>query len=143
MRKKTRRQNLRQPGRCIFCGGFRMSKEHLFSDWLRELLPHSPDHTHTMGVADEGQHTVTQHQGHSGTKKIRTVCVKCNSEWISGIDNTAKSVVPPIIRGEKTAITPEVQRAIATWLSKIAMVGDLRNSREDADPSNTTRPDDE
>lgn len=35
--------------------------------------------------------------------------------------------MPPIIRGEKLSISPETQRALATWLSKIAMVGDSRN----------------
>ena len=127
MGKKPRRQNLKRPGRCIFCGGPGMSKEHLFSDWLRDLFPRSPDDTHTLGIADEGPYRLIPQQGHSGTKKIRTVCQTCNSGWVSAIDDAAKAVAPPIIRGERVSISPEMQKALATWLCKIAMVGDSRN----------------
>lgn len=112
---------------CIFCGGARLSKEHLLSDWLKELFPRTPNDQHSLGESEGGPFKVTTGQGHSGSKKIRTVCRDCNSQWISEIDNAAKSTIVPLIQGASVTVDEAMQTTIATWLSKIATVGDSRN----------------
>jgi len=120
----------KQPGRCIFCDGFGMSKEHLFADWLRQLFPRSSNDTHTVGEAQHNTpYQLTREQGHSGSKKARVVCEKCNNGWISELDNAAKAVAIPLIRGENILVTPERQITMATWLTKMTMVGDSRKRR--------------
>ena len=119
----------KSPGRCIFCTGFHLTKEHLFADWLREIFPRSESDTHTMGVAEGTPWRIIQRQGHSGSKKIRTVCKRCNSGWISAVDDAAKYVATPLIRGEPSVITPDMQRVLAGWFAKIAAVADSRNRR--------------
>lgn len=117
------------PGRCIFCQGFHLSKEHLFADWLRDLFPRSAADTHTMGVAEGGPWTLSRQQGHSGSRKIRTVCIPCNRTWINHIDDDAKYVATPLIQGNATVITPAMQKVLANWFIKMAMVGDSRNRK--------------
>lgn len=118
----------RGPGKCIFCGNTGVTKEHLFSDWLRELFPRSREDSHTLArlIAWEPKPTVqrTVKQGHSGSRTARKVCGKCNSGWISQIDQAAKNFAPPLIQGQSHEVTLATQRAIAAWFSKIVMVAD-------------------
>jgi len=70
-----------------------ISKEHLFAEWLREIFRRTADTTHTIGVFEWAtapgrsmpKETRTQGQGHSGSKKIRNVCSKCNETWLSNV----------------------------------------------------------
>jgi len=127
-------------GLCIFCRGRGLSKEHLFSDWLRVLFPRHAGHTHTLGEAvrfdaqNNPTFATTQHQGHSGTKKFRIVCKRCNNEWLSGIDDAARIAVTPLIQGIAVTLKPEMQAQIAIWLAKIAMVGDSRRRKSSKIP---------
>ena len=125
---------MKPPGRCIFCGGFGLSKEHLFSDWLRELFPRSADDTHSIGEKDEAPWRLTHRQGHSGTKKFRAVCKKCNNGWMSVADNAAKQVAATLIRGEKVTVTPDMQRVLALWFAKTATVADYRKPKRSVVP---------
>jgi hypothetical protein len=128
MAKKPPRQNLRPPGKCIFCGRPGVTHEHLFSDWLRNLFPRSAADTHTIGRAVEWSprpRFVRQiRQGHSGTKTVRKVCGPCNSGWISEIDDAASRFAPPLILGRSIIVTREAQEALASWFAKIAAVAD-------------------
>lgn len=122
------------PGRCIFCHGFGLSKEHLFSDWLREIFPRSGDDTHSVGEADSSPWRVTHAQGHSGTKKFRIVCKACNNGWMNHVDADAKYAATPLILGEKMRVSPEVQHILALWFSKIATIGDSRKPKRSVIP---------
>lgn len=124
-------------GRCIFCRGRGLSKEHLFADWLRDIFPRTASDTHTFGVIDwtpGPRLTKENRQGHSGSTRARIVCRHCNNGWMNHIDDAAKWVATPIILGEQAAITPAMQRVMATWFAKIAIVGDSinRNGKKSA-----------
>ncbi len=117
-------------GRCIFCGDVGVTKEHLFSDWLRELFPRAEADTHTIGRRDyvhQSEFELDVRQGHAGTRHVRKVCRACNGGWISGIDNAAKKAIVPLIRREPILVDQGIQRVIATWFAKISMVGDMLN----------------
>ncbi len=105
-----------------------MTKEHLFSDWLRELFPRTAQDTHTFAKAVTWnpipKFSQEVRQGHSGSRKIRKVCGTCNNGWVSRIDGAAKEVAPPLINGASVTVEVEAQRALATWFAKIAMVAD-------------------
>jgi hypothetical protein len=122
----------RRPGKCIFCGRVGgITKEHLFSDWLTTPFPRSAADTHTLGVVEWRPNpsvTTERRQGHSGSRKIRKVCNVCNNGWISRVDNAARDALMPILVGDTIAdLTVPTQNVIATWLCKMAMVGDLRD----------------
>src|SRR5262245_12065211 len=85
-----------EAGRCIFCGKQGdMSKEHIWSDWLDEVIPRGGDHfvTVTSFLDAEGNSLPDLRQKRQGsvhTKKVRRVCRSCNGGWMSNIVNTAK-----------------------------------------------------
>lgn len=109
-------------GRCIFCGRPGLSKEHIFGDWLKYHIP-----------LDMLQHTLVHHDGldrlrrettHNGdlfSRKVRVVCRKCNSGWMSKIQNDGKSVLVPLMRGDTPIIDRPAQLKLATWLTMVTM----------------------
>ena len=78
------------PGRCAFCGATGMSKEHIWSDWLKEVLPptsshHSQTRTTTAFVGNVAlliPSMPTQHRGAVTQRKIRKFCDICNNGWM-------------------------------------------------------------
>src|SRR3954451_16688343 len=93
---------------CIFCERSGMSKEHVFSDWINDVLP--PDGTHNRirirgfdaaGGTASPFHDVTAHrQGGPAKLTARVVCQRCNSGWMSKLQARAKSVLIPLINGK-------------------------------------------
>lgn len=127
---------MKLPGRCIFCGGFRLTKEHLFPNWLKALFPRDGSSTHTHGTVmwPGGQQVVRtkKGQGHSGTKKLRVVCMDCNRGWMSDLEENAKPHLTRLIRGNFHSITPDVQQALSLWAAKTASVGENINPGQQA-----------
>jgi hypothetical protein len=98
-------------GRCIFCGGSGLTKEHLLADWLREIFPRTAKDTHTFGTIEswtpKPRFVQRVKQGHAGSRKVRKVCGPCNSGWIGAIDDAAKQAIVPLIHGQSVVVTPE------------------------------------
>src|SRR4051812_45409085 len=99
MSKKNWR--VKEPGRCIFCDGVGMTKEHIWSDWLNTIFSHLDSHTQIRFRSE--RHTgdgkakvavvvpfIDTHQGAMTQRKVRNVCGKCNGGWMSGAVNRAK-----------------------------------------------------
>ena len=120
------------PGKCIFCEGFRLSREHVFGEWLKEFFPRDKTTTHTMGTftwSDEiitrGPSKTSQNKpGHTGTRKVRVVCQTCNNGWLSVLEDQTKPVLTPLITGKHANLTPEAQTILATWASKTVMTAE-------------------
>ena len=127
-----------QKGRrkCIFCGEFEVSKEHVLPDWLKELFPRDEHSTHTFGTIDPSsiigapRIVQTKRPGHSGTVKVRVVCESCNNGWLSRLEKTAKPILIPLINGERCGLTLEKQMTIATWAAKTVMTAEHLRPRE-------------
>ena len=128
-------------GQCIFCTRqppeVKISNEHLFGDWLRELFPRDAGMTHTHGIITypiRGSgltkpvlHTA-QKQGHTGSKKLRFVCKSCNETWLSNlVENAAKPILEQMLQSRPLMINREMQRVLATWAAKTAMVAEYVN----------------
>jgi hypothetical protein len=122
---------------CIFCERrspeVKISKEHLFADWLRELFPRTSETTHTMGiinwmgwvVGSRPPTTMHQGQGHSGSKKVRAVCQNCNETWMSNnVEDVAKPILIPMMTNEAITLNASMQRILSTWAAKTAMTAD-------------------
>jgi hypothetical protein len=130
-------------GRCIFCErqppDVKISREHIFADWLREIFPRDAATTHTHGIIDwpvtgpvEVPPTVTigGGQGHSGTKKVKVVCATCNETWLSTkVEDAAKPILIPLIAGRACGLSVPMQRMLATWAAKTAMTAEHVNKR--------------
>jgi hypothetical protein len=120
------------PGKCIFCGNGRMSKEHLWPEWfgasLSKKLPvyynikTRADYQASLEVLK--QRTVETRPGDPTTKKVRRVCKSCNSGWMSRLQQRAKPVLTLLMDGQDCTVPPEAQRLIASWITMTTMCAD-------------------
>ena len=141
MVKKTSHKFLKQRGQCIFCElrppTIKMTKEHVFGEWLRTLFPRDAATTHTHGIVSfpiagsSLTHPVTatrQGQGHSGSKKVRVVCRTCNNGWLSAqVEGVAKPILTTLITGTPGLINTDMQRILATSAAKTVMTAEHIN----------------
>lgn len=117
----------RMPGRCIFCGGFGLSKEHVLPDWLRQIFPRLPTDTHTMGyLAHPARREFEKKrgQGQLGSKKVRVVCKKCNNSWLSDMEDDTQGILRPLIEGTVRTLTIDEQSRLAAWIAKTTMTAE-------------------
>jgi hypothetical protein len=133
---------LKPPALCIFCGRGGLSKEHIFPDWMRQLFRRTPYDTHTEGEfvwvpnprSDNQMWTLPARRlvrGHTGSRKVRVVCKKCNNEWMADIDEAAK---PHLICDRSAGIDRSQQQTLATFLTKIVMTSEYAKPRDRAVP---------
>jgi hypothetical protein len=134
---KPKRSNLKPPGRCIFCGGGNLTKEHFWPKWAAVLLPTYPGNRHVEQVYTfvektklVGPPSSQQRPGNAWTKKIRVVCRSCNSGWMSGIEEDARSALTPMIRGEAHALNREAMSVVTRWIVMKMMVGEQNQPSE-------------
>jgi hypothetical protein len=127
-------------GLCAFCGRQgSLTKQHVIPDRLKKIVPRQVNtHTQTLLRLERfGQHlipvptVVKQKSGHSGTRKVRRVCLQCNTKWMRQIEEESFPLLAPYIQGSTEFIREDVQRCIANIAALIASVADLD------DPSNS------
>jgi hypothetical protein len=106
---------------CLFCGARAGSREHLWPDWLNNVLPDYTDTTYTLG----GQRgTQSWSSKKPATHKIGAVCTDCNTGWLSRLETAAKPLLTPLITGHKQRLNAEAELIIAAWAFKIAILGE-------------------
>lgn len=125
MGKKPKRANLKPPGTCIFCKRsppeIKMSQEHIWSDWLQDILPRHPVRTEGF-TPNLLEIEYIEKQGDVGTKKVRIVCTECNGGWMSGIVAAAKPYATTLINGGNIYLDQNGQRALADWIGLSALM---------------------
>jgi hypothetical protein len=131
MPKAPRRANLKSPGSCIFCGRPGLTDEHIFSDWLRELFPRTAhDRKRQADILLDSEHKRWSiplprlSQGHIGSKKLHVTCERCNTGWISIIDNAPKIPLTRLINGEIFSLDRIAQHQVATWITKLVIISE-------------------
>ena len=116
----------RPPGVCVFCGGSGLSKEHIFSDWMKEILPASADHSqfvihqHTdplTGMVIVQPFLPERRQGSMAQRKIRKVCRRCNGGWMSKVVQDARPFARAMILDESIELDARAQIVVATWIA--------------------------
>jgi hypothetical protein len=134
MAERIRRDRIGVPSKCIFCErklqpGKTLSGEHLFSDWMKCLLP-SPSANRREQVeqfkhsSDIGQYEFWDRHGAARGAKFHVVCQSCNNGWMSVIDNAIKPIIKPLIMGVNGIYMPQMQWQIAQWLALKLLVAE-------------------
>lgn len=115
---------------CIFCDNPVHSKEHLWSEWMHELLPQLPDPRHDRKIITdhpkEGRREagIKARQGHLHTIKIRAICEPCNNDWMSKLEGQVRPLLTPIITGSPVALDFEQMAVIAQWIALKCIVSE-------------------
>jgi len=115
---------------CAFCDDpDRMSREHIFSDWINKLLPIEWDSQYKGSDLK-----VIKRKAKSLDQKARVVCERCNNTWMNDIETEhSQPVMTPLILGQQVGIPIKQSdaRSIAIFAFKTAVVLDhCRRERE-------------
>jgi hypothetical protein len=106
---------MKTAGKCIFCGGGGLTKEHVWSAWLHHLLPSAPYHFRA------GRQKPIR-QGSAKTIKLRVVCRSCNNGWMSRLDENVKPILTPLVCGQALVIDSQSQAILAAWVAMKVMI---------------------
>jgi hypothetical protein len=110
---------------CIFCGEDADSREHIFPDWINELIVVDEADAHQFLVV-RGE--LTSQRSYRAKKvasqTARVVCRTCNNGWMSMVEGEAKPALWPLMIDWKTTLTSAQQLIIARWAIKTAMVAE-------------------
>jgi hypothetical protein len=144
MAKRPSQLNLKPPGKCIFCGQGNLSKEHIWSEWTHALIGVNTATNRVEAGWKTSPRDGTrltrrkERPGHTATKKLRVVCVKCNNEWMSTVDNTARDCLTPLILGAIINLDVFGQNIVAIWAALKTLTIE-HNTKENVITSQSTR----
>lgn len=118
----------RAPRRCLFCGGGKLSKEHIWSDWARDLLPKSDGYlefANRKGRHGQGPTKILRDdQGSITNRRLKRVCQPCNNIWMGRCEEEAKAAVTLLIQGTETYLTKPIRQSLRRWVTLKLMVLD-------------------
>lgn len=63
------------------------------------------------------------------------VCVKCNGGWMQDLEDAAKPILTPMIKGESIDLSPEMQQVVSAWAVKTACAAELPQTHPVIDSS--------
>jgi hypothetical protein len=114
---------------CVFCGAAdKLTKEHVIPAWTKQLW------TEETGAYERGHRTETggtsqSWKGAMSEWKVKDVCAKCNSGWLSRLESEARPIILRLL--EETALprnlTSTEQETLARWAYKTALVVERMN----------------
>lgn len=127
---------VKPPGKCIFCGGGGLSKEHIYPEWIQSVLPKKfagDNHEISRSALPDGSTAAVANsyrptqQGDPLVRKLYAVCRLCNNGWMGKLQEGAKIILTPLLCGDWSALTTEQQGAIAAWAAMTTMVAEYRD----------------
>jgi hypothetical protein len=109
---------------CIFCTRNASSKEHIWSEWMHDLLPLQSAFTkhnrHLYTYHPTTGHKLTgpsERQGDLRTVRIRAVCRECNFGWMNDIEQIARPALTLLIGGAPATLNEDQIAAVALWVT--------------------------
>jgi hypothetical protein len=134
---KAKRSGRGRPGppprRCIFCQVGRVTGEHLWPRWMHRYLPKLQDarkeeaYTTVQPARAIVKKRTKDQQGHVYTKQFYVVCKACNEGWMSRIEEAAKPILIPLLRGQPVTLTQDDQIKLARWISLKVVIAEQEN----------------
>ena len=116
---------------CVFCGEFRrMSKEHIWGDWVRDFIPerkggHTLRDVEIMKSSEPEKVSIIQRKGSALGTFRHIVCEPCNTQWMSRLQNNAKDYLIPLFKGDPTVLGQEACSAVAAWATMVSMTAEF------------------
>lgn len=137
MSKKNKKQ-----GKCIFCNGFGLSKQHVIPDWMSALLPYNDLHSQQTidmsAVFDPASASVVvipgetykKRNGPVNQRKVRNVCLICNNGWISRVEDAAKPLFEAMICGRGAALSKTDVESLSLAIAIITIMWEFTHPDE-------------
>lgn len=94
--------------------------EDIFSKWINKAIEYP------AGIHVGTPRLTTMHEGRApktisvpkpGTRAtgVAGICTRCNNEWMSRVEVSARPLLTPMINGHETQLTPAEQLTVARW----------------------------
>jgi hypothetical protein len=104
----------------------------MWPDWLKSVVPRvDNEHTQFLTKVDlsrPGYAVVMPDlqfkRGPAGARKIRKVCDKCNSGWMSNLETAAKPTLTEMICGKILSLDVTSQTAISAWAMMTSIIAE-------------------
>ena len=115
---------------CIFCNKSKLSKEHIWADWLSPYIPNPSSHTTHLisnysSISKSLEWKPGRHHNREGDpskRKLRIVCKKCNNGWMSELQVKAKPILELLIAGKWSDLSKIEQNILASWVTMFVIV---------------------
>lgn len=105
--------------KCVFCGGDKLTREHVFPDWISNLYGKKPgwnEFSHNNEVVRKFPEKLFQH-------KAKIVCESCNSGWMSDLEDKVRPFLADMITSAKaTVLNQEMQDDLSFWVVKTMLM---------------------
>lgn len=134
----------KESGRCVFCGGGNLTKEHIWSDWVQRVITPTSEHTQFViheeidnekNVAIVQPFTPEHRQGALVQRKLRRVCRTCNGDWMSKIVNCAKPFAKSMILDLPSELNIQAQTDVAAWIAIASIMAEMTDVKTAGIPS--------
>ena len=121
------------PTQCAFCPNNANSRERVFPKWLKPYVPAGGgNNAHTGSWGGRIAETTAEFEcvgrgklhrpGSSFSQRLRCVCKRCNNEWMGNLQELAKPILIPFLKGQWPEIPPECHATLAAWATMATMV---------------------
>jgi hypothetical protein len=88
--------------KCAFCTRPADSREHIFSDWMLQMLP--PEQRYIVNERIVTRDEYIRYQARKIQLKAKVVCTPCNNGWMSDLEGCLKPVFQNILFDDKSAV---------------------------------------
>jgi len=119
-----------EPSTCVFCGGSPVTKEHVWSDWLRAHIPRHMRKWSSYKATEYStgiESAARKRPGAVHDWQVRCVCQDCNTGWMSRLENKIKPILGPLVDGQCGRLSEQDQYILATWITLKVMIAEFDN----------------
>lgn len=102
----------------------------MFPKWLNEVIPGQVGRLLDVQEKHTGIRPREWLRPGPAKETVGTVCEDCNTGWMSRLEDCARAVLSPLIRGETAELRNAELVLVATWATKTAIVIESRNPSE-------------
>jgi hypothetical protein len=112
---------------CIFCKAQGTTYEHVWPDWLAHYVPKTlPQHSSsTVEIyRTRTDSRVKVWAGDPRSRRVPCVCLRCNTGWMSELQQAAKPRLLPLLDGRTSFLRPYDQKILAAWAAMCTMTAE-------------------
>jgi hypothetical protein len=117
---------------CWFCGatGVKITKQHVFPRWARDIYPTEGDlaATNVSNIGGEPQWEIELPRGPATKLTVRNVCEKCNNGWMGSLEEEAEPLIRAMIAGDRLTLARPQWKTLARWAIQTAYVFESLNA---------------
>ena len=112
--------------KCVFCTHPADSREHIFSDWMLEMLP--SDQRYVVNERISTRDKYIRYPVRKVGLKAKVVCTPCNNNWMSDLEGLCKTAMTPLLFGDnRTTLTPKEIVPIAAFAFKTLLLANHKD----------------